>query len=1575
MRSGRALKHLLVLALILQLAYPLTAVLGQDTASGAFVLLNYSHKSRAGTEEVYPGSRDVVLTASLLYNGSVLASSAYACIELPEGFTVTRGYAACTSLKYPNGTTATVLNPGDVVIAEYHFDISSNVSPGVYYLSMRVYYTTSSGQNVQVVENLEVRVSEYPRLSLEVAHWYWSPAGYPGSEGVYLYVVLKNAGKSRIVEASCVLRLPERVFVPGSVSFQFSNLGSGEMLTLSLGPISISPEAQPNYPYKSTIEVNATMSTEDGVTYSDRGEVTFNLSVSQPPSVLLRVVDYGLETAKPVGNAVSSRFYITLQNRDFRTVNSITAYFIIRSQNATFIDGSLVDVVVLNRILQYGDTATIASSPVVLTNAKTLVVDVVLEVFGSENGAEFWSTVSYTLATELKEPSIDFRPVDAYWSQGEVYPGTENAVLNVVLGNYDVAYVVNALVALELPEGFYPRTAAVLIAGVQPGSLSTAVFEGISISQKVSSGLHPAKLSIVGFARDASSGAYYEFRQNYTILLAVFEKPATRLLKPLAHGWVGGAAYTTMVNARFYVYFQATSPGLTLRGLSAEVFLPPQMVFRDGNSTAVLVVSGNYGYGSQLRVESPDIVVATERSGLYPVVVRVSGMAASTTGSEFWFEEYYTLLLRVDEPSLNISLADYSWGVQVVGASTRGASFRVVLQSLSTDAVRSLVARLELLNAVFSSGTKSSAVALNAVLDYGSVATVEFGGIELENATRLEAVLKLEAVLSTQASYYRASATYRLSVDTRSNLKAFRVVAVSTGYRGQYSPLLPSARGVEVTVTLASEGPYPVAWVQPSVVLPGIMKLNSVGGTCIGGVEPGGTCTLTLDIDVAPAAEPGTYRALLYLTYAVRSGQALSVFSEEHTLYLAVASFDYYKPSLSLVSAYWGVQAPTRALVGQRNAPLTVVVANTGYYHVEAVQVVARPESSLVEVFVNSAACSQYLDPGSFCSATLYADLLNVTSKTTVKFVINVSYLFTVYGISVVGYQLFTAELVVDEAASGRGLLLVDSRWSNNWPAYPGTENATLVVTFANKWPYSVSGLELELELPEGLYAKSGGVAKCYVSGPVRSLQEFSCTFTISIGDITPGTYKARLIASYVVESGTPNARAREEFEVSIVVNDPQSAIGFVTSAWVGKVPEPPEYGAVYMVVFRNNAIPSMSGVVLELELPEGMYGADTNTSRLAVPASSINILEQLGQITQPQQAVLEQVLSLLRQLQLAQQPQQTYRPGDMLYFYLRLNIVVDKPGTYTAKGYLNFVDHWGCVRRIPVEIGIVVLGSAKIVEVHAPSSITVEKGLANMQLRLENTGSSPLYNVYVYLVPQSPILLPSEAVKYVGVLEPGLSKNISFALVYNPVALTTGLSQAYVRYTTALFTLGIVYTDVSGYTRVFNTTIAVLIEPFIDLALSGLKATLSGSLLVVSGTIVNYGISPARSVVVRVTYGGASGEALVGDVDPASQAAFRVEVPGATPSGSNAVVEVIYRDEYGRTKTLSSEVPVVVKAESTPAPAAQTPAAEYVHYAVTIALVAVFLLAVAYMIYRFLKVHARHGSESAGEAAGEAGA
>jgi len=164
---------------------------------------------------------------------------------------------------------------------------------------------------------------------------------------------LKNTGKAGIVEAYGATTLDPNVFTPSTTRFTITNLDKNDFITITLGPFSINPDVDPAKPYTVKLEVNATMRTDDNVSYEAKTQLVFNVSLNTPPPLNIEIVDYGFQTIKTTSNTKLARFYIVLVNKDFKNIRSIHAYFTINSENAYFANNSQTSLYIYSGLIEY----------------------------------------------------------------------------------------------------------------------------------------------------------------------------------------------------------------------------------------------------------------------------------------------------------------------------------------------------------------------------------------------------------------------------------------------------------------------------------------------------------------------------------------------------------------------------------------------------------------------------------------------------------------------------------------------------------------------------------------------------------------------------------------------------------------------------------------------------------------------------------------------------------------------------------------------------------------------------------------------------------------------------------------------------------------------------------------------------------------------------------------------------------------------------------------------------------------------------------------------------------------------
>jgi len=1524
-----------------------------DVGNGGFFTILYAILKSTTGGDVYPGSV-ADLTIGFQYTGSVNATSVYACVDLPEGFSLRN---PCSQPYKPGGDSVSEVEPGSVVEFRYRAAVSRSLTPGVYSGTVNVTYMLEGTPGV-LVEFFEfnITVHDYPELSIAVVRNYWVPGGYPGASGVTLAVELENRGESRIASGTAELHTPLG-FQPSTLRAQLPSIQPGETATIAFTGITIPLNATPGQ-YEFTLVVQASLVTSDGIIYSRNTTLVFSAAVEEPPEYSIRVVDYGLTATRPAPGTRYTRLYVTLQSLDYRVVDSGLAVFTL--YNAVFANGSSRDVVYFTGPINYGGVFTITTPAiVVLENASSVAANVELNLLVLENNAEYWVEVTLNLLVALDNRSLELYVVDAYWSTGRAYPGSSDIALLVEVLNLMDAALTDVYAELRLPSVTYPDVVYSGPYTVGSGSITRLSFTGISIDPGAVPGNYIVQLTLRGVL-SMSDGSFKYVEENHTVVVEVSE-PSLNPLSLVYAKWVSGRAYPYMAGTGVEITFTPAAP-ITVASATYTLIMPPGVYDAStGWCNVTVAIDNPLSYGSYQSIAFSNLKLENA-TGTLPFAVKAR-LYVELHGASAWVEQTILFTLPVSTPVLNLSITDVYWAQRVVTGSSKGASLNVLVQSLSTDPVtrfRAVLIPIRGLRAGY--GLNYSVTVLETTLSYGDYAAISFQNLEVESDTgSVVFELEIEAVLSASGALYNASLKRVVEVPVTASLEPVKLAGLRVLYAGEPAQLLPTARGAVLEITLLNTLPEPLQSLTASL---STARLETRETAVVCGVVGGGsTCTVSFTVDVE-SVEPGFYTAVLELSGFVSQAGSLASFTQTLAFNIAVADPALYKPALRVLSSFWGVEVPQYVYPGHRSAPLTVTVMNAGRYTASDLTLYLELGVESVRVLNNGVYCGDVAS-GSVCSVTFYLDLRNATPG-VLSYTVRAEYYVRQYGAFIEYADVLRGSIAVEEpetTISGRSIYVVSANWLNNYPAYPGSKKAVLTLTLANLHPYTTSSIHAVVDSSGVLSEAYPGSLEAYASGPVTPLNTVTLSFTVNVGFVEPGDYAVPVKISYYVQAGGSGYRVEEDLLVVVRVSDPASAVTAYQYGWFTSQPVLGGYGYAYYVMIRNNEVPSMAGAILNITLPRGILSSIDNSTTVSVNPSTILPAQEIQRLA-AQPSELYQLIAALAQQPAAVNPVAT--PGDVLAYTVKLNVLVSEPGVYYANATLDFVDHWGSRYAVNFTIPITVYGNAPVLRIEYSDTVVLVNGTATLKVRVANDWPAAIHNVYAVLSPAFTQLVPVDNVKYVGSVESGSWVEVEYKLVYTPVYTATAMGASALPGNTGVFTLAVIYSDVSGSLSVYNTTIAVIYKPFVDLEISrDTRAEYASGVLKVSGTLVNYGVSRARSVEVVVVYGNASASTFIGDVDPASQVAFRVEVRAASAADDVIRVIVSYRDDYNTVYAKTYTLPVTVAKQQVQS--AQSGESVRGGYELLVVLaVALFLAGVFAVIYRFVRAHAKRVEASA---------
>ncbi len=1152
--------------------------------------------------------------------------------------------------------------------------------------------------------------------------------------------------------------------------------------------------------------------------------------------------------------------------------------------------------------------------------------------------------------------SVSFQATSS--SGGDIYPGSKDVSIVVQLRNNEagnISYVEGCFQfstsGIKPVSGEGTCTDATTTDGKHETEFAPGQIFQISTKVNVDKNVNPGTYRVTLKVSYTFGGSRFNQTFTYYIRVKPYPQPS---LEVTSTWWGSSQVYPGTSGATLYVRIRNTG-NVDVRGGSATVEIPSPL---KPSEVHVDMPSISSGQEATVQVSGVDIPVNTS-PGTYNFTLKYNVTAATSDGVTYTGEGSVAFNASISEPTPpNVLIVDAGW-ITASYNESRNAGIYVTMQNLDHSTIESVVATLYLPPRTASrEGYDKIVTTYTTPTGFGNVMTLRFEGINISNypAKVLNVTLHVEFLASYNGAYYYVGKNYTLEINLVKE-DVLSIAQVRWTFNGNDAEAFPSAKDISLEITLVNNGVDSITAITPSAELPKGFTLKSFGGSCVSGVSAGGVCTLRITVDVSNYTEPGTYPANITLNYVVRASNTLMFGLKRVRLYLTVSDAKEYLPNLTLGRVFWGDTSPTTAYGLERNIPLHIEVVNTGRYPANNLYATLKPITNGVKVIDGSTLCASQLPSGGVCTLTPRIDLDGINTS-SVTFSLRLEYAFTLYGAYLNYIKTFTLSLPIQRyAAMAEGpLQVVGEGWSNGYPAYPNTQNATYVVTLANHYPYSISSIKAVLKLPKG-FVLSGNLPYAYLPGPIGSGQTGQLTFTITVGDVKPGRYTAELTVTYVVNSGGAAVLSVLRTEVSLRVEGFGQGLEFVGSGWYGSPAQPNTYGNLYYVTFRNDVFPQVKGAVAEIKLPKGFTSSINNLTEVRVPASTS--LPQSG--LQGVKGLPQGLTQILTQVEHSQT--QSVGKGDLIYFLLPVNVLNITPGTYNASITVSFIDQWGNVRNFTSTVPLPVLGSALLIKVWSDDALSfANSSTAVMHVKVLDVGTAPVYNVYLalYSPSQYMIILPKENPLYIGTLSPGKVKVVNVTVFYNPIA--TPQMPTPITYGNMPFMAGLMYRDVLGNAHTLNASFTVTVKPFIKLVLQDVKVTKEGSDIRASGTITNLGNAQAQRITAKLIIGNYSGPLeFIGDLDPSSQTSFSVS--GSYPGPlSQVTILVMYRTPYNTLKTLKFKEPVTVIPVTTTTPTQHYGGLDVYRLGIAAAVIA-FLILAGLLIYRYLKRHPLPGS------------
>ena len=914
--------------------------------------------------------------------------------------------------------------------------------------------------------------------------------------------------------------------------------------------------------------------------------------------------------------------------------------------------------------------------------------------------------------------------------------------------------------------------------------------------------------------------------------------------------------------------------------------------------------------------------------------------------------------LPVSAKSLNVDYIGSYWNTHVAYDGSENLSLNVVLISYERDAIRSLYAVAHLFEGAYSKDrTDTVTIYYDIPVNYGDMFTLTFPNIYLENVKPGYYTVRVDitAYVSSGGSIVTKTTTIHALVHVSKYTSTLRIASLEWIYDREHVVPLPGSSNIVFRIKLYNKGDYTIGSIVATASLPKGVSLISQEGTCSGELGAGRLCNLDLYLNISEHVKPGNYNMNLTLTYQIRDRGVQHLVRDSYTVEFRVNNPETVDTELNITVASWGRGSPQAAYPASKNIPLTVTITNNGRYGVSNVVIsVTRTPNGMLPVN-NVSICATTLPSLSQCTTQLFFDIEPYMEPGIYNITLNISYILP-YGGALVRKEKEIVVSVPIEQYAGLGkekrLFVVSYGWQNDWPVYPDTEKAVHTVTFANKLPYAISGIVANMSLPHGFTDREGrGFVVAYVPGPISSGRTFTIQFEINVGNVSPGTHIANLTVSYIVETDRSKYLLSENYTLPLNVKR-KGDVEFVTSFWIEGSSGPGDYGKTLYVVFRNNNVPLMKGVIGNFVLPEGFIITLTNSSEaLLAPLSAGNIPQMVSNVPKNiQDLVVSALVSSAAQVA----TQTSVSEGEFIIFSIPIGISNNvKPGTYEGTVILNFIDQWGNVREFNESFTIPVFGNVRLIEIASPYVYAEVKGTnTTFTIDLVNVGSGKIENVYAIAYSTTPYVVVGNPIIYVGELKPNGTRKLTYTLFFNPTLPQNGPLGG-----TVPVIITVHYRDPQGLMRTLNQTVAIVLVPTIDLKVLDVSYEVTESGIRVSGILANLGAAIARNVELEVYVGNASGYSLIGDIDPSTQMSFSVDVP-FKGNASEITFEIRYRDYFYSEKAVKRTIPMTIVgiSRTVTTPTVQQPAPIDIYRIAVIILVGAFLASIAIILRSYIK-------------------
>ncbi len=718
-------------------------------------------------------------------------------------------------------------------------------------------------------------------------------------------------------------------------------------------------------------------------------------------------------------------------------------------------------------------------------------------------------------------PPINVSVIEYWWGSYEVYPGTTNANLNVLIKNVGNVSITGGDIELRLPKPFKPRFIRATIGNLDKNATQTVRFSGIDIPPTTKPGKYNFTLRL-NVTAQTDDGVQYSAFTEVNVTVEVKKHPPL-LLKVVNALWSSEVAYPHTKELTLRVTIQNLDIS-TINSVVAKLHLPKGFMTREGKDYVVTSLSNvNYGFGDVFTLTFQGINVST-KAPLNTTLRLDLRIVGSYRGASFIVNQTLNVTARLVNESA-IVLITQEWLLNGRSAealpSSRGLTLSLTLLNLGTNNIVSIWPKeLSLPKGFILKGYGGTC--LNGVRA-GGTCTIQLN-LDISKDLRPDEYLVklyLGVITSSGNTYMYSNFSIETFIGISPPTKFKPVIILGKAWWGRGAPetVFSGQKNVPIHIEIDNVGRWAASNVYVTVsVVKGGVKLKDFKGLCSTELRPGTSCTFTTYADISNNFTGNVVLKVL-VNYTTINYNSFIKWFKEFKIVLPVVSYVGYRMYGGVTLVSWGWESNYPVFPGTQNATYSVTIANHYPYRIEGIEFILKLPKGIKAKNGTSVVTSYVAGPvntDATATTTFTLTIPNTTKPGIYYGVLKVKYVISCGGPSAKGEATFKVPIQVNSIE--RGIEFVASGWVGA-SAAPMTYGNKFYFILRNTDFPSMRGVVATLYLPKGIVSSvtNSSVIKLYPTSTSQLQMQQLSTQATSL----PTTY-AKLVASLVTTQAGP---------------------------------------------------------------------------------------------------------------------------------------------------------------------------------------------------------------------------------------------------------------------------------------------------------------------------------------------------------------------------------------------------------------------------------------------------------------------